>query len=105
MKTLLPFLLLGSLAVTAKAVEPDDQLPPTPQGKSFKLVWHDEFEGDKLDESKWTYRPDGKRKGGWWSRKAISLDGDGHLVLGPGTSLMPSCRTSSWSIMCESTIW
>ena len=53
MKTLLPFLLLGLLAVTAKATEPDDQLPPAPQGKSLKLVWHDEFDGDKLDESKW----------------------------------------------------
>jgi beta-glucanase (GH16 family) len=81
MKTLLPFLLPGLLAVTTRATEPDDQLPPAPQGKSFKLVWHDEFDGDKLDESKWTYRPDGKRKGGWWSRKAISLDGDGHLVI------------------------
>jgi 7,8-dihydropterin-6-yl-methyl-4-(beta-D-ribofuranosyl)aminobenzene 5'-phosphate synthase len=81
MKTLLPLLLLGSLAVTAKASDPADELPPAPQGKSFKLVWHDEFDGDRLDEAKWTYRPDGKRKGGWWSRKAISLDGEGHLVI------------------------
>ena len=81
MKTLLPLLLLGSLAVTARASDSADELPPAPHGKSFKLVWHDEFEGDKLDESKWTYRPDGKRKGGWWSREAISLDGDGHLVI------------------------
>ena len=77
MKTLLPLLLLGLLAVPAKAAEPDDQLPPAPEGKIWKLVWHDEFDGDKLDESKWTYRPDGKRKGGWWSSKAISLDGEG----------------------------
>ena len=27
-----------------------------PPGKSFKLVWHDEFDGDRLDESKWSYR-------------------------------------------------
>jgi beta-glucanase (GH16 family) len=45
------------------------------------LVWHDEFDGDKLDETKWVYRPDGERKGGWWSRKAISLDGQGHLII------------------------
>jgi len=81
MKTLLPFLLLELLTVTAKAAAPDDQLPLPPQGRSFKLVWHDEFDGDKLDETRWAYRPDGKRKGGWWSRKAISLDGDGHLVI------------------------
>ena len=24
-----------------------------PQGKKFKLVWNDEFDGDRLDESKW----------------------------------------------------
>jgi beta-glucanase (GH16 family) len=81
MKTLLPLLLLGSLAVTARASDPADGLPPAPHGKSFKLVWHDEFDGERLDGAKWTYRPDGKRKGGWWSRKAISLDGDGHLVI------------------------
>ena len=81
MKTLLPLLLLGLLVNPAKAVNPGDQLPPPPDGKSWKLVWQDEFDGDKLDESKWAYRPDGKRKGGWWSRKAISLDGDGNLVI------------------------
>ena len=78
MKTLLPTLLLGLLAFPALA---EDHLPEAPEGKTWKLVWHDEFDGTKLDESKWTYRPDGKRKGGWWSRKAISLDGKGNLVI------------------------
>ncbi|MBI4978708.1 MAG: glycoside hydrolase family 16 protein [Spirochaetes bacterium] len=27
-----------------------------PKGKKWKLVWNDEFDGDKLDESKWSYR-------------------------------------------------
>ena len=27
-----------------------------PDGMKFKLVWHDEFDGDRLDESKWGYR-------------------------------------------------
>ncbi len=27
-----------------------------PAHKKFKLVWNDEFEGDKLDDSKWSYR-------------------------------------------------
>ena len=48
---------------------------------SWELVWQDEFDGDKLDTTKWTPRPDGKRKGGWWSQKAISLDGKGNLVI------------------------
>ena len=81
MKTLLPFLLLGVLVVNAGAAEPEDQVPSPPDGKALKLVWHDEFDGNRLDESKWEARPDGKRKGGWWSREAISLDGEGHLVI------------------------
>ena len=30
-----------------------DQLPPISEGKTWKLVWHDEFDGTKLDETKW----------------------------------------------------
>jgi len=81
MKTLAPLILLGLLTLAAKASEPNDLLPPAPAGKSLQLIWHDEFEGRNLDEKKWAYRPDGKRKGGWWSKKAISLDGEGHLVI------------------------
>ena len=35
-----------------------------PEGKSFKLVWHDEFDGTTLDESKWSYRTN------FWGRNA-----------------------------------
>ena len=35
-----------------------------PEGKKFKLVWHDEFEGDELDSSKWSYRTN------FWGRDA-----------------------------------
>lgn len=58
-----------------------DTLPPAPQGRTWKLVWHDEFDGTKLDEAKWEMPPDAPRKGGWWMRKAVSLDGKGHLVI------------------------
>ena len=27
-----------------------------PSGHRFRLVWHDEFDGDRLDDSKWSYR-------------------------------------------------
>jgi beta-glucanase (GH16 family) len=81
MKTLLPLLLFGLLWVSARAAEPDDQLPSPTDGKSLKLIWQDEFESNQLDDSKWEPRPDGKRKGGWWSPRAVSLDGDGHLVI------------------------
>ena len=80
MKTLLPFLLFALLAVPAKAAAPDDQLPPAPEGKAWELVWQDEFDGTKLDESKWDV-PNNRRRDGWWSPKAVSLDGKGHLAI------------------------
>ena len=55
-------------------------LPEPPGGKSWKLVWQDEFDGTKLDEAKWEV-PEGRRRDGWWSSKAVSLDGAGHLVI------------------------
>jgi beta-glucanase (GH16 family) len=59
----------------------EEFLPPAPEGKAWKLVWHDEFEGNQLDESKWEVPPDAPRRDGWWMRQAISLDGQGNLVL------------------------
>ena len=58
-----------------------DALPPAPSGKCWNLVWHDEFDGTRLDESKWDIPRDAKRRDGWWMRKALSLDGEGHLVM------------------------
>ncbi|MGD0090286.1 MAG: hypothetical protein ABSE73_10230, partial [Planctomycetota bacterium] len=61
-------------------LEPKDNLPPAPPGKAWKLIWHDEFDGDKLDEKKWDI-PEYKRHDAHWSRKAIALDGQGHLAI------------------------
>lgn len=38
-----------------------------PEGMNFKLVWSDEFDGDKIDETKWDYRlcMMGKRHPAW----------------------------------------
>ena len=75
--------LLWLLVSTAFGQQPEaeDQLPPPPEGKQWKLVWHDEFDGSTLDESKWETPPDGKRRDAWWMREAVSLDGNGHLVM------------------------
>ena len=67
--------------VAAVAEEHKDKLPEPPDGKTWKLVWHDEFSGTELDESKWEV-PENRRRDGFWSRKAISLDGKGNLVIG-----------------------
>jgi beta-glucanase (GH16 family) len=68
-------------SLAAEDAKDKDQLPPPPQGKDWKLAWHDEFDGTALDESKWEVPPDARRRDGWWMRKAISLDGKGHLVM------------------------
>ena len=67
-------------ASAARTAEPEDRLPAPPEGKAWKLVWQDEFNGDKLDGSKWEV-PEIQRRDGWWSPKAVSLDGRGHLVI------------------------
>ena len=69
-------LLTGPVA----AGDQDDTLPKAPKGRAWKLTWRDEFDGKNLDEAKWE-TPEGPRRDGWWSRKAVSLDGKGHLVL------------------------
>ena len=41
------------IATSILAAELDDKLPAPPDGKAWKLIWHDEFDGTKLDETKW----------------------------------------------------
>ena len=51
-----------------------------PDGE-WNLVWSDEFDGDKLDSSKWDYRMCmmGKEHPAW-TRNAVSLDGESNAV-------------------------
>ena len=46
------------------ATVPGEAASLLPAGKKFKLVWNDEFNGDRLDESKWSYRTN------FWGRRA-----------------------------------
>lgn len=81
---LIPVVVAGLFTVPsvteAEMPTPPDTLPKLPQGKTWKLVWHDEFDGDSLDPARWDV-PEGRRRDGWWSRKAVNLDGAGHLVI------------------------
>lgn len=72
--------IVAVLVSSASAADLSDDLPQPPEGKSWKLTWHDEFNTTKLDDSKWEV-PNGKRRDGWWSPKAVSLDGKGNLVI------------------------
>lgn len=56
------------------------QTPSIPL-KGYNLVWHDEFNGNNLDRSKWKFRQLGKRGDAYNTPSAIRLDGDGHLVI------------------------
>ncbi len=46
-----------------------------PDGYNFKLVWSDEFDGDRLDETKWSYRLNmmGKRHPAW-TNKGVKVE-------------------------------
>ncbi|MSU62649.1 MAG: hypothetical protein EXS31_09660 [Pedosphaera sp.] len=41
-----------------------DSLPQVPAGKEWRLIWQDEFDGTKLDETKWNRLGDWKRLDG-----------------------------------------
>jgi beta-glucanase (GH16 family) len=56
-------------------------LPAPPAGKEWKLIWNDEFDGTKLDETKWNRLGDHPRKGGWWVKEDAYLSGQGTLLL------------------------
>ena len=51
-----------------------------PEGKEFSLVWHDEFNGNSLDESKWSYRTN------FWGRRfeAFAVPEDGCVEVKDG---------------------
>ena len=53
-----------------------------PEGKEWKLVWHDEFDGTELDRSKWDFRLNfwGKRLK-TFTEEGVELDGKSHLKL------------------------
>ncbi|MBX7210523.1 MAG: family 16 glycosylhydrolase [Verrucomicrobiaceae bacterium] len=63
----------------------DDMLAPPrdgpPPGRDYKLVWQDEFDGPKLDETKWSHRSVGQRRGAWIDPECVSFDGRGHMLI------------------------
>ena len=53
-----------------------------PEGKTWKLVWQDEFDGTELDRSKWGFRLNfwGQRFK-TYTEEGVELDGQSHLKL------------------------
>ncbi|MBQ7637466.1 MAG: glycoside hydrolase family 16 protein [Clostridia bacterium] len=60
--------------------------PRIPHEKDFTLIWHDEFDGDKLDETKWKghYCGNGEpsvRRGSYWHTDMATVkDGNLHIA-------------------------
>lgn len=52
-----------------------------PPSDDYKLVWSDEFDGTKLDLSKWGYRGLGPRGDAIVVKECVALDGKGSAVL------------------------
>ena len=50
-------------------------LPPILEGKEWKQAWSDEFDGAKVDESKWEIMGDLKRRDGYWVKEVSYTDG------------------------------
>ncbi|MGN1107591.1 MAG: family 16 glycosylhydrolase [Huintestinicola sp.] len=53
-------------------------------GVPYYISFEDDFEGTKLDSSKWVHSPEWKRQdlNNYWKDEMAYLDGEGHLVIG-----------------------
>ncbi|NOG54275.1 MAG: family 16 glycosylhydrolase [Planctomycetes bacterium] len=56
-------------------------LRPVPRLDDYGLIWHDEFDGTALDETKWKHSRLGPRRDAINVTDAVSLDGNGHLTI------------------------
>jgi len=80
------FSLGGAVSVTMVAEADtgrirEEFMPPAGEGKTWKLAWSDEFNGTKIDMSKWEILGDWKRRDGYWVKKDSYLDGKGNLII------------------------
>jgi beta-glucanase (GH16 family) len=70
--------------VPTDSVKPENResfMPEPPEGYELELVFEDNFDGTSLDEDKWRYEDNTPRRDGWWEKEAVSLDGEGDLVM------------------------
>lgn len=64
-----------------KFIVPGHEVSLLPEGKKWKMVWSDEFDGTELDTSKWDYRlyMSGKRHK-CWGTDGVKLDGASNVI-------------------------
>jgi len=78
------FAVTSAFAAEVKTEPAKEYLPALPEGKKWKLVWSDEFNGSEIDRSKWEIfgeKGDQRRRDGYWVKEDAYLDGKGHLIL------------------------
>jgi len=84
---LLMLVIIASAPKSTKpAIDDKNQYPyvesQLPEGKQWRLVWHDEFDGTELDTTKWGFRLHiMQTRYETWSDDAYEMDGDGLLKL------------------------
>lgn len=87
----------GEKSTAGKTIK-EKFMPKPLEGKKWKLAWHDEFEGEKIDESKWEIMGDWKRRDGWWVKEDSYVDGKGNLVLRTKKKVLPGKGESEQEI-------
>jgi len=64
----------------------ENQSPAAIAAKGYDLFWADEFDGAALDSNKWRHYHPGKRRDAVNVDHAVTLDGQGHLVIATSRS-------------------
>ena len=86
------FLVAAVSSVCVEATPVEGEAPSLlPEGREFRLVWHDEFSGDRLDETKWSYRTN------FWGRRAswFAAPEDGAVEVGGGLARLRIVKTEN----------
>jgi hypothetical protein len=76
----LPVVMTTDKSEVDSLFKPMSPTPYTAESLGYELFWEDNFDGDKLDETKWQPRGLGARAAGFVSTDAISVS-DGFLTL------------------------
>lgn len=74
-------ILVLLLLLACKKNEDIVQKPFDPLLNGYQLIWNDEFNGDSLDTTKWSYRALGKRRLAINTKESTFLNGNGQLCI------------------------
>lgn len=80
-------IIVAMLMIISPSLPQKLSLPAIPKGQDlqleerFELYWSDEFDGNCLDKTKWSYPWwETERKGGFWHEDMVSVN-DGNLII------------------------